>query len=309
MNLKGSRMKTAYFFIAIVLSSSILAEWKTESFKNSNVLYFNPTNSKNEKVGLMLHLHGCAQVPEDVKKDGNWESAANQFNLLVLVPKVPNGGKYFGCWDYYGSDHTRTNRDNGFLIELVNYFIKNSTYNIDPNKVFVTGLSSGGGEAFVLACLAPDIFKGVGINAGPMIGSSVAEIANPNKNIEGSIDTCKKLASDNNVLNEFQTQKVSIIYGNNDNIVNTVHDLNNAEVFSALYNSNIKSIFDPNVFEGAHSNGKGVMYSDGKRERISLIMNENLGHNWPSGQGGTGGKFINKQSLNYPMYLAKFFQN
>lgn len=49
------------------------------------------------------------------------------------------------------------------------------------------------------------------------------------------------------------------------------------------------------------------MFSDSDGPRVSLIMNTNLGHNWPAGQGGNAGNFISKKSINYPAYLARFF--
>jgi hypothetical protein len=74
-----------------------------------------------------------------------------------------------------------------------------------------------------------------------------------------------------------------------------------------IYGANNKSTFDTKKLDGALTDGTGTMFSDSIGPRVSLIMNTNLGHNWPSGQGGNGGSFINKKSINYPLYLTKFF--
>lgn len=34
----------------------------------------------------MINLHGCAQKAEDLKKDGNWEITADEYNMLVALP-------------------------------------------------------------------------------------------------------------------------------------------------------------------------------------------------------------------------------
>jgi hypothetical protein len=119
------------------------------------------------------------------------------------------------------------------------------------------------------------------------------------------LNTCKKLASGKESF--LETQLTSIIYGNNDFIVSTTYNTNNAEIMKTLYNANTKSTFDTKKLPGTANDGTGTLYSDDKGPRVSLIMNTNLGHNWPAGQGGNGGNFINKKSINYPNYLAQFF--
>jgi poly(3-hydroxybutyrate) depolymerase len=53
---------------------------------------------------------------------------------------------------------------------------ENSQLNIDPSQTYNTGLSSGGGQAMVMGCLAPEIFAGMGINAAPTIGTGSHKI-------------------------------------------------------------------------------------------------------------------------------------
>ena len=294
--------------LLILSSFNLYADWKQDSNEGLSYFLYSPKNISTDITrpnSLMINLHGCSQKAEDLKQDGNWSAAADEYNMIVVLPKVPNGGKYMGCWDYYGVDHNRNNRDNAPLIKLVTALLVKKDLNIDPKQVYVSGLSSGGGESFVLGCLAPDLFAGIGLNAGPVIGTTSSEIGTAPSNMDSYISTCKKLAGSN--LDALKTQIASIIYGNNDFIVNTKHDLMNAEVLSTIYNSKTKSTFDTKKLAGTSTDGTGTMLSDSVGPRISMIMNTNLGHNWPAGQGGNGGNFINKKSINYPLYLAKFF--
>ncbi|MGR5503972.1 PHB depolymerase family esterase, partial [Vibrio sp. DNB22_10_4] len=75
-------------------------------------------------------------------------------------------------WDYANTSPSRTSGHVGVLLDLVNRFVTNAQYAIDPNQVYVAGLSSGGGMTMVLGCIAPDIFAGIGINAGPPPGTT-----------------------------------------------------------------------------------------------------------------------------------------
>lgn len=303
-------MKTLLLFVLLFPLQSVYAEWKFETIEGVQVHYYIPKNStplilKSTKRALMVNLHGCSQKAEDLKKDGNWETTADEFNMIVALPKVPNGGVISGCWDYYGGDHTTTNRHNGAVIKLTKALLGKTDLNIDSNQVYVSGLSSGGGEAMVLGCLMPDLFSGVGINAGPSTGTSSNEISRPKTSYETMLNTCKKLGKDKGEF--FKTQLTSIIYGNNDFIVNTAFNTNNAEIMRTIYGAENKSAFDTKKLEGTNTDGTGTEWADASGARVSLIMNTNLGHNWPAGQGGNGGSFINKKSINYPHYLAKFF--
>jgi len=297
--------KNLILFLAAVPFLSVQADWKTETINGLQTYFYVPKAAGANQRALMINLHGCAQKAEDLKKDGNWETTADEFNMVVALPKVPNGGVYSGCWDYYGADHTRTNRNNGPVLDLVKDLLSRADLNIDPGQVYVSGLSSGGGESMVLGCLAPDVFAGMGLNAGPSTGTSANEISFPKTSLDIMLSTCKNLAGSNN--EHFKTQLTSIIYGNNDYIVNTAFDKNNAEIMSTVYNAKEKSSFDTKKLPGSSTDGTGTMFSDTKGPRISLVMNTNLGHNWPAGQGGNSGNFINKKSINYPAYLAKFF--
>jgi poly(hydroxyalkanoate) depolymerase family esterase len=286
---------------------SVHAEWKDESVKGLSTLIYLPKAqaAKNQKKALMVNLHGCAQKADDLKKDGNWETTADEYNMIVALPRVPGGGVYSGCWDYYGADHTASNRHNGPIIQMVKDFLSRPELDIDPGQVYVSGLSSGGGESMIMGCLAPDLFAGMGLNAAPSTGTSAQEINRIQTSVDKMLSTCKSLAGTK--ADFFKTQMTSIIYGNNDFIVNTAHDINNAQIMSTIYGASLKSTFDTKKLEGSSTDGAGTLLSDITGPRISLIMNTGLGHNWPAGQGGNGGNFISKKSINYPAYITKFF--
>lgn len=303
-------MKLIILLTLGLFSLQALAEWKFETIAGVQVHYYLPKiplslSVKTKKKSLMINLHGCSQKAEDLKKDGNWESTADDFNMIVALPKVPNGGVLAGCWDYYGGDHTVNNRHNGALINLTKALIARGDLNIDPGQVYLSGLSSGGGQSMILGCLAPELYAGLGINAGPSTGTASSEISRPKTSYETMLNTCKNLANGKEQF--FKTQIASIIYGNNDYIVSTNFNLFNADILKTIYGAPNQSSFDTLTLDGANKEGTGTLWSDAAGPRVSLIMNKNLGHNWPAGQGGNGGNFINKKSLNYPQYLAQFF--
>ena len=77
----------------------------------------------------------------------------------------------------------------------------------------MAGLSSGGGETMVLGCMAPDIFAGVGINAGPPPGTTTAQIGSVPSGYTATTaaNNCKALAGSNS--GQFASQIAGVVWG------------------------------------------------------------------------------------------------
>ena len=203
-----------------------------------------------------------------------------------------------GCWDYYGPDHTRTTRHDGPLLNLVQELLKRDDLNIDPNQVYITGLSSGGGEAMVMGCLAPDIFAGVGIDAGPSVGTSSSQYQKVSTDQSTVVQVCKALAGGSQA--QLATQVTSVVYGTADYTVDQKYgDLNAASV-AEIYGASQSS-----GSSGLPGEGTQWLWTDSKGPRVSLVSVVGLGHAWPAGA-GLGDQFIDNAHLNYPEYLTEF---
>src|SRR3954447_26660564 len=147
----------------------------------------------NGKRVLVITLHGCAQTATDLKQFGNWDPTAKAYGLFVAIPDVGAANAYKGCWDYRdAADFHHSIQD---IIDLA-AALKGRAPNIDPNQVYVTGLSSGAAIALQIACKAPDVFAGVGAVEGPSVGSNQDKSFEnpPSDNIDHALAKCKELA-------------------------------------------------------------------------------------------------------------------
>jgi poly(3-hydroxybutyrate) depolymerase len=261
------------------------------------------------KRALVLVLHGCKQtaygdVINNTDNGFNWKTVADRYGAVILAPNA-TGNVYFNhCWDYANVQHKRGTGHDGVLLDLVNRFISDPRFVIDPRQVYVTGLSSGGGETMVLGCMAPEVFAGVGINAGPSPGTTTFQIGY----VPGALtaartgNTCKTLAGAH--APDLATQIASVIWGTNDFTVAPGYGPINAAALRIAYGGNFNQGASTIVTGG----GSNIPYTDGNGKlRTSEITVSGMGHAWPAGSGGQNTNFVDANRVDYPAFLMQFW--
>ena len=262
------------------------------------------------KRALVLVLHGCSQtaggdvIDSTSDKGFNWKAMAEQYGAVILAPNAT--GNVYGshCWDYTSTNHNRTSGHDAILLNLVNRFVTNAQYAIDPNQVYVTGLSSGGGETMALGCMAPDIFAGVGINAGPPPGTTTGQIGFVPSGYTSTTaaNNCKALAGSN--LAQFATQVASVIWGTNDYTVAQAYGPMDAAAMRGAYGGSYTKGATATVATG----GSNIPYTDSNGKLCtSEITVTGMGHAWPAGSGGQNANYVDATKVNYPSFVMDFW--
>ena len=282
--------------------------WTTETIAGMSVRLYTPTTEAALPAGraLMISLHGCVQKASDLQSAGNWAQTADEYGMIVALPDAPNGGVILGCWDYYDANHSRTApaRHDDNLLSLASTLTARGSLGIDADQVYVSGLSSGGGQTMVMGCLAPDVFAGIGINAGPTVGTTSGQISSVAVSKNQGVSTCTSFAGA--ASGAFDTQLTSVVYGSNDSTVAPGYNTLNGQIMADIYDADQTSTFGLSGLAGTNTSGSGTLYSDADGPRVSVIQNTGLGHNWPAGA-GSGGSYISANSIDYPAYVTEFF--
>ncbi len=129
----------------------IKGELETVSVENISYFLYYPKEyeSSTKKFGLLLFLHGAGDIPSSESQEIKPPKAlidGTQFPFLVLAPQLRGLKK---MWN------TKT------LMQLVDSIIKNNS--IDPNKVYLSGLSRGGAAAWNLVIEYPHTFAALAV--------------------------------------------------------------------------------------------------------------------------------------------------
>ncbi|WP_165973762.1 extracellular catalytic domain type 1 short-chain-length polyhydroxyalkanoate depolymerase [Paucimonas lemoignei] len=287
---------------------------ETNLFGLADAYTYVPKNTAPATIGkgraLMITLHGCGMTASGnvINKKYNWEDTAEKYGMVVVAPTVPSGTTatrtYSGCWDWFGANHSRSTRDEAIILKLVDAVKSRSGLDIDPDQIYITGLSAGGGLVVDLACVAPDYFAGVGINAGPALNTpGTAGVGSKSTRTAQQVANDCRAYAGSSYGSYLDKQITSVVNGSTDSVVDPTHDWTNRDGMKLAYGANTSA----GTFTEVKSTGTLWKDNAGKI-RVSYIEATGMGHAWPAGAGGSGGGlYVDYTHVNYPAYVTQFF--
>ncbi|WP_078911322.1 alpha/beta hydrolase family esterase [Streptomyces sp. NRRL WC-3742] len=114
---------------------------------------------------LVVALHGCTQSATDYYRNSGWTTFADRYGFAVVFPQTDSTNNPLSCFSWF--DTTKDARGVGEAESVAEMVAKaEALYGSDAHRVFVTGLSAGGGMAADLLADYPDVFAGGAIDSG-----------------------------------------------------------------------------------------------------------------------------------------------
>jgi poly(hydroxyalkanoate) depolymerase family esterase len=114
---------------------------------------------------LVVVLHGCTQTAAIYDFGAGWSTLADRYGFVLLMPQQEPTNNPNKCFNWFLSRHIERDRGEALSIrQMVDSMIRD--HNIDPHRVYVTGLSAGGAMTVVLLATYPEIFAGGAVIAG-----------------------------------------------------------------------------------------------------------------------------------------------
>lgn len=247
---------------------------------------------------LLLVLHGCMQKPSAFTT-ANLDVAADEFGAVIAAPfaKYKQG---YDCWAFWRKPTRTGANDYALLLSLVEELVSDPDLQIDRAQVYITGISSGGTFAMQTACMAPEIFAGMGIYAAPSPGTPAYETLKPGKagTVDSTVASCFEFAGEHKYA--FANQLMNAATGENDPLTNPLYAMQNAQAMGQIYEVAQQ---DQTHFIDEENGADETRWKNG---RVSHLSIRSVGHDWSGGEKARG-SFISPNGLNYTRYLLRFF--
>lgn len=167
-------------------------------------------------VPMVFALHGCAMDHDDVRNLWNFDLVADQNNVIIVFPFVTSfsESRNTNCWGYWFDTHVQEGR-NGEVDDLHGIGVQvESNYNIDGDRRYITGLSSGGAMAVAAAISYNDYWAAAAPAEALAYGDGSASVtADQFNSLQFHVD---KLNAE---LNYERAVPMLVIHSTNDTIV------------------------------------------------------------------------------------------
>jgi poly(hydroxyalkanoate) depolymerase family esterase len=184
------------------------------------------------------------------------------------------------CWNWFDeANQFRGRGEPEAILKLVAETLER--HPVDPDRVFVAGLSAGGAMAAILAEQAPDVFAAVGVMAGVALHAS-RDVASAFAAMHGTVepaDIAPVLARPRPPGASYQRMRATIWTGAHDRTV----DPSNARTLAKQF-LHLLDVPESNEYREKRADSELVRWYDGAgRTRVETWLVRDMGHAWSGG--------------------------
>ncbi|MGE5668346.1 MAG: alpha/beta hydrolase family esterase [Betaproteobacteria bacterium] len=241
---------------------------------------------------LIVLIHGCRQTPEDFAAGTRIAELADGLGSLVLLPRQKDGANRWGCWNWYDGGTARGWGETAIVAAQIEDV--RERYRIDRRRVFVSGMSSGGGLAAILGLRRPDLVAGTFIHSGIACGAASSPLMALAVTSNGADADVAQIGADARADADSSTLPVPLIslQGSLDTVVSPINAIQLVRQYLALNahpaatSGPVSELPTPDYVATSTTDGRQVTtseWTDGPRLVARHVLVDGLGHAWSGG--------------------------
>jgi poly(hydroxyalkanoate) depolymerase family esterase len=261
-----------------------------------------PSHYQGQALPLIVLLHGCTQSPDDFAAGTRMNLIAEEQTCFAVYPAQPSDANAAKCWNWFRPTDQRRGQGEPSLIAGITRQVMRE-YLVDPQRVYIGGLSAGAAAAAIMGATYPDLYAAIGVHSGLACGAAKDLPSAFVAMRQGDLADVLEAGDVSPVLGNGQAVPTIVFHGDRDT---TVHPRNGDHVIArSMQITNSRKTVHRGRVPGGHAYTRTIHTDPSGRAVFEHWEIHGAAHAWSGGS--PAGSFTDPRGPDATREMLRFF--
>lgn len=261
-----------------------------------------PSRYQGQPLPLVVMLHGCTQSPDDFAAGTRMNMIAEEQACFVVYPAQPSDANPAKCWNWFRpADQRRGQGEPSLVADITRQVMRE--YSVDPQRVYIGGLSAGAAAAVIMGATYPDLYAAIGVHSGLACGAAIDIPSAFVAMRQGEMADTLRSSDISPVLGNRQAVPTIVFHGDRDT---TVHPRNGDHVIArSIRTMNSRKTVHHGKVPGGHAYTRTIHTDPSGRAIFEHWEIHGAAHAWSGGS--PAGSYTDPRGPDATREMLRFF--